>query len=178
MEQRAAGADDRPGSVLIRVARGKGRVLEGNGRSLHDAKRAARDRGGGVGPARALAVRAGSAPRRGSSAVARGVPFGLDAAGFGRHTFLCGQSGSGKTYSLCVLLEQPSMQTKLRIVGLDLNFDYVRLGEPRPGADDESVERYRTAAGSVAVRSGTSGGALIRIRLRDLSGSTRQPCCV
>ena len=26
--------------------------------------------------------------------------------GFGRHTFLCGQSGSGKTYSLGVLLER------------------------------------------------------------------------
>ena len=32
------------------------------------------------------------------------MPFELDARGFGRHTFLCGQSGSGKTYSLGVLL--------------------------------------------------------------------------
>ena len=168
MEQRAAGADDRPGSVLIRVARGEGTVLEGNGRRFHDAS---------VRPATEAEVSAWLERSRserarldvGELAVARGVPFGLDAAGFGRHTFLCGQSGSGKTYSLGVLLEQLLMQTKLRIVVLDPNSDYVRLGEPRPGADDESVERYRTAAGSVAVRSGTSGGDPIRIRLRDLS---------
>ena len=61
------------------------------------------------------------------------------------------------------------MQTKLRIVVLDPNSDYVRLGEPSPGADDESVQRYRAAAGSVAVRSGTSGADRIRVRLRDLS---------
>ena len=52
---------------------------------------------------------------------------------------------------------------------LDPNSDYVRLGDPRPGAEPSPVERYRTAAGSVAVRSGTSGGDRIRIRLRDLS---------
>ncbi len=61
------------------------------------------------------------------------------------------------------------MQTRLRIVVLDPNSDYVRLGEPSPAADDESVERYRTAAGTVAVRSGTSGADRIRVRLRDLS---------
>ena len=61
------------------------------------------------------------------------------------------------------------MQTSLRIVVLDPNSDYVRLGQPSPEADDESVERYRAAAGSVAVRSGTSGATRIRVRLRDLS---------
>ena len=168
MEQRAAGAHDRPGTVLIRVARGEGAVLEGEGRRFHDAS---------VRPATEAEVSAwlersrSERPRLdvGELAVARGVPFALDAAGFGRHTFLCGQSGSGKTYSLGVLLEQLLMQTKLRIVVLDPNSDYVRLGEPMPGADGESVERYRTAAGSVAVRSGTSGDDPIRVRLRDLS---------
>jgi uncharacterized protein len=68
-----------------------------------------------------------------------------------------------------VLLEQLLMQTSLRVVVLDPNSDYVRLGQPSPEADDESVERYRKAAGSVAVRSGTSGATRIRVRLRDLS---------
>ena len=30
----------------------------------------------------------------------------LLAKGFGRHTFMCGQSGSGKTYTLGVILER------------------------------------------------------------------------
>ena len=34
----------------------------------------------------------------------------LIAAGFNRHTFLCGQSGSGKTYTLGVILEQLLLQ--------------------------------------------------------------------
>ena len=168
MEQHEASAIDRPGTVLIRVARGDGALLEGDRRPFHDAP---------VRPATEEEVsawleRSQSGRVRlevGELAVARGVPFALDAAGFGRHTFLCGQSGSGKTYSLGVLLEQLLMQTSLRIVVLDPNSDYVRLGQPSPEADDESVERYRTAAGSVAVRSGTSGATRIRVRLRDLS---------
>lgn len=168
MEQHEAGAHDRPGAILIRVARGEGALLEGDGRPFHDAR---------VRPATAAEVSAWlerSQPERvrlevGELAVAGGAPFALDAAGFGRHTFLCGQSGSGKTYSLGVLLEQLLMHTSLRIIVLDPNSDYVRLGEPSPGADAASVERYRTAAGSVAVRSGTSGDDPIRIRLRDLS---------
>ena len=80
----------------------------------------------------------------GELALAPGVPLRLDAGGFGRHTFLCGQSGSGKTYSLGVLLERLLIETDLRVVVLDPNSDYVRLGEPH--VDDE---RYRAAAASV-----------------------------
>ena len=93
----------------------------------------------------------------GELALAPGVPFELDAAGFGRHTFLCGQSGSGKTYSLGVLLERLLMETSLRVVVLDPNSDYVRLGEPRAGADASAAERFGPVAGSVAVRSGVTG---------------------
>ena len=133
MEQHEASAIDRPGTVLIRVARGDGALLEGDGRPFHDAR---------VRPATEEEVSAWlerSQSERvrlevGELAVARGVPFALDAAGFGRHTFLCGQSGSGKTYSLGVLLEQLLMQTSLRIVVLDPNSDYVRLGQPSPEA--------------------------------------------
>ena len=65
----------------------------------------------------------------GELALAPAVPFGLDAGGFDRHTFLCGQSGSGKTYSLGVLLEQLLLETGLRMVVLDPNSDFVRLTE-------------------------------------------------
>ena len=63
----------------------------------------------------------------------------LDAAGFNRHTFMCGQSGSGKTYSLGVVLERILTETELRLVILDPNSDFVRLAEMRPadGASDD-----------------------------------------
>jgi hypothetical protein len=168
MEQRETGAIDRPGHILIRLARGEGTLLDGGGRPFHDAL---------VRPAAADEVSAwleSARPRRarlevGELALARGVPFELDAGGFGRHTFLCGQSGSGKTYSLGVLLERLLMETSLRVVVLDPNSDYVRLGEPRAGADTEAAERYRAAALPVGVRSGTSGESAVRVRLRDLS---------
>ena len=58
----------------------------------------------------------GHAPTRarlrvGELALAPGVPLALDAGGFDRHTFLCGQSGSGKTYSLGVMLERLLLET-------------------------------------------------------------------
>ena len=55
-----------------------------------------------------------------------------------RHTFWCGQSGSGKTYALGVLLERVLLTTRLPIVVFDPNSDFVRLGETRPGAEPES----------------------------------------
>ena len=70
--------------------------------------------------------------------LAPGLAARLDAGGFDRHTFLCGQSGSGKTYSLGVVLERLLLETELRIVILDPNSDYVPAGSPacrsRPGA--------------------------------------------
>jgi DNA helicase HerA-like ATPase len=150
--------------VRIRAGTGEGVVLTGDGRPFHDAL---------VGPAPSDEV--GAWLRDGHSgrarldvaelALAPGVPFGLDAGGFGRHTFLCGQSGSGKTYSLGVLLERLLLETSLRVIVLDPNSDYVRLGEPR--TDDE---RYRRAAASVAVRGG-DGPDRIRVRFRDLSAA-------
>ena len=144
------------GHVRLRAGGGDGVVLHGDGRPFHDAvvRRATADEVG--------AWLEGTRPDRaqldvGELALAPGVPFRLDAGGFGRHTFLCGQSGSGKTYSLGVLLERLLMETNLRVVVLDPNSDYVRLGEPR--VDDE---RYRDAAASVQVRGGTSGPDAIR----------------
>jgi uncharacterized protein len=167
MHQQEAGALDRPGHILIRVARGQGTLLADGG-PFHDAMVRPAD------PAEVKRWLEATRPDRarlavGELALARGVPFALDAAGFGRHTFLCGQSGSGKTYSLGVLLERLLMETSLRVVVLDPNSDYVRLGKPRAGADPELAERYRTAAFPVGIRSGTSGEARIGVRFRDLS---------
>ena len=91
--------------VRIRAARGEGVVLDGDGRPFHDATvRPASPDAVGAWLGR---VRPGRAALEvGELALADGVPFELDGAGFGRHTFLCGQSGSGKTYSLGVLLER------------------------------------------------------------------------
>ncbi len=55
----------------------------------------------------------------------------LLATGFDRHTFLCGQSGSGKTYALGIMLERLLLETRLRLIIIDPNSDFVHLGEMR-----------------------------------------------
>ena len=151
------------GEVRIRAGGGEGVVLDGDGRPFHDAavRRATPEE---VGAWLERTRPDGAQLDVAELALAPGVPFRLDADGFGRHTFLCGQSGSGKTYSLGVLLERLLMETNLRVVVLDPNSDYVRLGEPR--VDDE---RYADAAASVQVRGGPDAPDPIRIRFRDLS---------
>jgi hypothetical protein len=59
----------------------------------------------------------------------------VDARRLNRHTFWCGQSGSGKTYALGVLLEQVLLRTELPMLVLDPNADYVHLGRARDDAD-------------------------------------------
>ena len=74
--------------------------------------------------------------------LAPGVPAALDAGGFNRHTFMCGQSGSGKTYSLGLVLEQLLVSTSLRMVILDPNSDYVRLAEVRDESGSPAATAY------------------------------------
>jgi hypothetical protein len=96
------------------------------------------------------------------------VRFLLDAGGFDRHTFFCGQSGSGKTYSLGTVLEQLLLQTKLRIVVLDPNSDFVRLNVPRDGLDDAIATPYRDAvAGFTVRRAGRNGPDRLHVRFTD-----------
>jgi uncharacterized protein DUF87 len=66
----------------------------------------------------------------------------LRAEGFDRHTFLCGQSGSGKTFALGVILERLLLETDLKIIILDPNSDFVRLDRIRTLAD---VNRTRSS---------------------------------
>jgi DNA helicase HerA-like ATPase len=156
--------------VRIRAGRGEGVVLDGDERPFHDAlvQPADPDEVGAwldrVRPARGVL-------EVGELALADGVPVGLDGGGFGRHTFLCGQSGSGKTYSLGVLLERLLMETGLRVVVLDPNSDYVRLAEARAEADAAALERFAPLADSIVVRSGVGGPAAIRVRFRELSAA-------
>lgn len=56
----------------------------------------------------------------------------LNAAKFNRHTFWCGQSGSGKTYALGVVLEQLLLETELPLLILDPNADFTRITTPHP----------------------------------------------
>jgi uncharacterized protein len=69
-----------------------------------------------------------------------GAPAGLMPHRFNRHTFWCGQSGSGKTYSLGVLLEELLLHTELPMIIFDPNADFVRLGEVRDDAPPARAE--------------------------------------
>ncbi len=146
----SGGGESGRARVVIRGAEGDGRLLSGDGSAFHDAT---------IRPATPDEVRdhlEETAPRRarlrvGELLLAPGVPFSLDAGGFGRHTFLCGQSGSGKTYSLGVVLEQLLLETDLQLVVLDPNSDFARLGELRPQTEGADAARYSEATRSLAV---------------------------
>jgi DNA helicase HerA-like ATPase len=110
----------------------------------------------------------------GTLTFADGVPLELDAGAFDRHTFLCGQSGSGKTYALGTILERLLVETTLRIVVLDPNSDFVRLGELRDGVDGDVVTRYVQQAASVDVRrAGDTGSGRLHVRFRDFDAAER-----
>ena len=154
--------------ITLRLARGSGALLEGDETPFHDAT---------LRPAAPDEVHAWLRHRPSGRAVlevgelvrAPGVPCGLDAGGFDRHTFLCGQSGSGKTYSLGVVLEQLLLQTSLRIVVLDPNSDFARLGSVREGTGAGLADRYRTAASALAVHTARADGTTrLRFRLDEI----------
>jgi DNA helicase HerA-like ATPase len=156
-------ARDALGQVQIRYARGVGIIVEGDPAPFHDVL---------VRVATGAEVRAwfersqrpGAKLRLGELVLAAGVPCLADASGFDRHTFLCGQSGSGKTYSLGVILERLLIETDLRIVVLDPNSDFVRLGQVRSAAAKALAERYEQPARGVAVYSAHAPGER-RLRL-------------
>jgi len=110
----------------------------------------------------------------GALVYAEGVPLALDAGAFDRHTFLCGQSGSGKTYALGTILERLLAETALRIVVIDPNSDFVRLTDLRDDADESVRARYASAAASVDVRrAGADGERRLHVRFRDFEAGER-----
>ena len=158
------GQDDLRARLALRVAQGAGTVLDGAPGPFHD--RLAR-------PATPAEVSAATARSGGTStrievgtlALAHGVPAVLDPAGFDRHTFLCGQSGSGKSYALGLMLEQLVLHTGLRVVVLDPNSDFACFAQVRADAPPEAAARWHAVAGGIAVRS-MDGGDAERLRLR------------
>lgn len=96
-------------------------------------------------------------------------PALLDPRRFNRHTFWCGQSGSGKTYALGVVLEQLLLQTDLPLLVLDPNADFVRLREPRPGAPAAARE---LAEADIRVFR-PAGDAPLRVRYVDLTPAAK-----
>ncbi len=154
-------------SVLMRLAEGAGLILDPDGHSFHDASGRPAD------PAEVGAWFADSHPGRadlvvGELLLASGVPAALDAGGLNRHTFMCGQSGSGKTYSLGLLLERVLAETSLRIVVLDPNSDYVGLGRIRDNADSSEAEAYAHVPGGVTIWGDSSADRLLRLRFAEL----------
>ena len=156
--------------VSVRAARGTGVVLDGPAPPFLDAR---------VAPADDAAIEqwiekanpANAVLTIGSLSLAPNHPARLDAGGFDRHTFLCGQSGSGKTYSLGLVLEQLLAQTGLRVIVLDPNSDYVRMAHLRDDADPEGAgtARYRAAAEGIRVlRSSSPDDRPLHLRFAEL----------
>jgi uncharacterized protein len=110
----------------------------------------------------------------------------LRANGFDRHTFLCGQSGSGKTFALGVILERLLLETDLKIIILDPNSDFVSLDRMRSLAEvnrtssrelspeiyEEILERYRLVVPRLRIVRpapyAENPSNLLRIRFSDL----------
>lgn len=160
-------------SILVRLARGSGVLLDTDGSPFHDASvRPAEPPEVGSWFGRTRPHRAGLTV--GELLFARGVPAVLDSGGLGRHTFMCGQSGSGKTYSLGVLLERVLAETSLRVVVLDPNSDYVGLPRIRDNAEPRLAERYADVTDQIAVwRNDPSGEHPLRLRFADLDSAAQ-----
>ncbi len=169
----AGGDPENRAQVPVQYARGEGTILEGDAAPFHDVLvRVAA--GAEVQAWLERSVRPGAQLRLGELALAAGVPCLADAGGFDRHTFLCGQSGSGKTYSLGVILERLLIETDLRLVILDPNSDFVRLGNVRGGADPALAERYQEPARGVAVYSaGAPGERRLRLHAAEIDPVTQ-----
>ena len=117
----------------------------------------------------------GAMLRLGEAAMAPGVLAELNAAGFGRHSFLCGQSGSGKSYAMGVILEQLLLETDIPIVVLDPNSDATRLQELADGADPALAERWRDIAPRIRVRGADrEGDDRLRLRFFELEPALQQ----
>ena len=135
-------------TARIRLARGEGVILDGDLEPFHDHHARAAE------PEEVAAWLQRVRPNRSTLAIgdlllAPGVPATLDAGGFNRHTFVAVDLARRRP-SLGLVLKQ-LLETSLRMVILDPNSDYVRLGEARAAVDSATAESYTRAASSVAV---------------------------
>ena len=101
-----------------------------------------------------------------------GAPATLDARRLNRHTFWCGQSGSGKTYALGVLLERVLVETGVPLVILDPNSDFVHLGEVVPDAPPELASPLAERTVRV-LRPGGEGASRLAARFLDMPMRSR-----
>lgn len=108
----------------------------------------------------------------------------LQPKGFRRHTFMCGQSRSGKTFALGVILEQLLLaKDGSRIIILDPNSDFVRLNRIRTKKEHDLTLRTPKSARAyaaikskyqhltkeiLAMRPEPLTPALLKVRLSDL----------
>lgn len=99
------------------------------------------------------------------------VAVGLIPKRLNRHTFWCGQSGSGKTYALGVALEQILLHTRLPMVIFDPNSDFVRIGETLPHVEPDVAARI--AERGIRVLRRGSGPDALRARLRTMDTAAR-----
>jgi hypothetical protein len=104
----------------------------------------------------------------GSYATSNDMPARLLPSRFNRHTFWCGQSGSGKTYSLGVVLEQILIHTSLPMVIFDPNGDFVRLREPNGGSEDSEASRIIAGRDIRILRPSSPNPDSLRVRFTDL----------
>jgi uncharacterized protein len=103
----------------------------------------------------------------GSNLTQPGGPAKLLPRRFNRHTFWCGQSGSGKTYALGVVLEQIIAHTALPVVIFDPNSDFVRLGELNPDASGPTADALAQRDIRV-LRARGEGDSALRARFLDM----------
>ena len=101
-----------------------------------------------------------------------GTGVELDPRRFNRHTFWCGQSGSGKTYALGVVLEQLLLETELPILVLDPNSDFVKIDRARPEADPAKTAALAAIPKRV-LRSGDGPGDKLRARYAQMDVRSR-----
>src|SRR5215207_3514687 len=109
----------------------------------------------------------GAALEVGGDLMPPGHPARLLPHRFNRHTFWCGQSGSGKTYALGVVLEQIIAHTALPVVIFDPNSDFVRLGELNADASGPTAEALAQRDIRV-LRARGEGDSALRARFLDM----------
>ena len=96
----------------------------------------------------------------------------LRAPKFNRHTFWCGQSGSGKTYALGVVLEQVLLHTRLPLVVLDPNSDFVHLDTPQDDAPEGAAAQLASRDVRI-LRPGSTGEDHLQVRFVDMDIRSR-----